>query len=209
MHRVRPEVELLARDRRYYESCDEGAVGQFAKVELAGLKLKDGTKVSSLHLSWRQPVVVVELNPNEEKLLMTAGYDVRVDDEYPYVRTLEKRFRHRYLAWLKTGWVLSTAERGDNLQDLVAVDAVLIPTLDLPVEAGPIIALHDLYRTLKEDLKKHGVFTEFFGHQERMFQILGRLVTEMRASRERSTDSPRAEADIVHVGRVSVTGTDR
>lgn len=205
MSRVRAEVTILVEDRKFLESCDEGAAQRFARVEQAGLHRTDRKgKVPSLHLSWRQPHNIIELNEDEVRLLKMAGYDVKLGEEYPYVMVLEKKFRHRFLAYNRGGWCISSADRGENLSELSPSEHTIIPTLDLPPEAPMIIGVHDVFRTLKEDLKKHGIFTEFFVHLERVFQILAVLVEDARRDLGRATDSVHAVSEEAPMGRVTV-----
>ncbi len=208
MQRVRPEVNVLIQDRRLIESCDEGAARKFARVEQAGLHRRD-RKIPSLHLSWRQPITVIELNSEEDRLLVAAGYDVKIGDDAPYVMALERRFRHRFVGFANGGWCISTSEKGDNLNDLSPSEHIIIPTLDLPPEAGMVIGIHDVFRTLRDDLKKHGIFPEFFPLQERMFQILAVLVEDARRDIPKLTDSPHALPREAPMGSVSIASGDR
>lgn len=168
-------IRSLIRDSNNYKSCDEGMVGRYAQCEQNVVNLPD-SKIHTLHLSWRQLVLVTGLDKEEVHALVSSGYDIRSDDDNgPYVRALEWRRRHRYLSHNATGWCISTYD-GLNFRALFSCNHTAIPTIKVTKWEETLLGLHDAYRTLKEELKAHGILPEFMTQQEKIFTILGNLL---------------------------------
>jgi hypothetical protein len=208
MYRIRPEINVLLRDRYNYEECDEGEASKYVRCQLAELKRKDRV-VPSLHISWRQAIALLNLNPEECRLLIASGFNVRTGDENPFVIYMEKRFRHRFFLYANGGWCITTSARGD-VDNLIASPNNPIPTIQLEKPIETIVGLIDTFRTLKDDLRLHGVLPEFIGLQEGkngVFEILATLKDD--ALRELlSTIEPQPDAQTgsaVSLGRAVMT----
>lgn len=214
--KIKTEVDRLAREGSRYESCDEGAFRRFARSEHTHIHVPIGppaeggprktNRVPALHLSWRQKITILDMNEEESRLLIEAGFNVNVGEDAPLVQVLEKKYRHRYLAYYNRGWVLSTADRGSNLAELTPCMHTLIPTITLSPSEEMILGVHDAWRTLKEDLRLHGVWPEFQVQQESIFKILGELTSEASSISKKGTEPVQTTHASTTMGRVSIGG---
>lgn len=207
---IRRVVDVLVRDRNSLENCDEGAAKKHCRVALEPVPLEDGRRIRALHISWRQATTVSQLTPEEAQLLIAVGYNVKVTDDQPYVHILEKRNRHRWVVLLTTGWVTSTAERPDNIQELSPLAFSSIPSLSLSKREELLVGVHEMWWTLREDLKIHGTLPEFYPMFDRIFGLLANLFEE--TMREPVPAQPEAQprpAESIPMGRVSVSAAKR
>jgi hypothetical protein len=171
MYIVRKEINVLLTERRKFESCDENAATKHCqcRYELVAYQTR---QTAALSLRWRQPLTIMELNPEETRLLVAAGYDLKITDHEPYIHTMETRWRHRYLVWTPNGFVFSTEDKAKNVEELVASPDLQIAGLELSPREIVVRDLHDAYRNLRSDLRLHGVLANFHPQQEKIWAIL-------------------------------------
>ncbi len=202
MSKIRPEIEQLLKNRNEYLSCDEGTSQRFARCTLDRLRRKD-REVPALHLSWRHVTTLLNLSTEEARTLIGAGFDVKLETDGPIIKYMEKKYRNRYLVFANGGWCISTEPGGRNIDRLIACPHTTIPTIELEQPVEMLVGLLDAFRTLKEDLKLHGVLPEFIALQEGkegIFEGLAILEADARQEILRATKAAPTE---VPAGRVA------
>lgn len=176
MYTVRQEVRILVDKRNLIESCDIGAAKLHSRCRIVPVLDNAGQKIPALHCYWRQPITCLDLNTEECRLLIVAGYNIIAENDSPMVRAIEKRSRHIHLMFTNGGWCFATADV-PTTQGLEPEESMFIPTLDMTLEEQVAVGIHDAFRTLNMSFKIHGVYDCFVPHYERLCDYLKQLAS--------------------------------